>query len=108
MVSDVQSDNVDTQSLVGGAKSVISSCTNKTKSGALNKHCLEEKCGGKLISGTNFATHVKKAHPEVSKTAFCYTACSGEDCKLCKGKYCSSYLLFWCQKQIWHQSKRSY
>jgi hypothetical protein len=81
VVSDVQSDNVDTQSLVGGAKSVISSCTNRTKSGALNKHCLEEKCGGKLISGAHFSRHCRDIHPEVSKTALCYASCAGEACQ---------------------------
>lgn len=65
-------------------ESSMSMVTNKTKSGAVNKHCMHEKCQGKLISGINWGTHLKKVH---ERTAFVgnkdYYYCLGEECHFC-------------------------
>lgn len=65
-------------------ESSISIVTNKTKSGAVNKHCMRKKCEGKLISGYNWSKHLKKVHD--GATFICnkdYYYCSGDECHLC-------------------------
>jgi len=41
-------------------KSVISNApTNKSSSGAIDKHCLSEECGGTKITGRNWSRHIQ-------------------------------------------------
>jgi hypothetical protein len=69
-------------------ESTFSKMTSKTKSGAINKHCMHEKCQGKLIAGNNWGVHIKKVHERA--VLFCnkdFYFCGGEECHLCQGKF---------------------
>ena len=46
-------------------KSVVSMKTTKTtksKSGHLHKHCMEEKCCFRRVTGNHWSRHIKDAH----------------------------------------------
>ena len=73
--------NSDTGSMVAG--SMISAMTSKSKSGAVNKHCNDIKCGAKLISGINWSTHVKRVHGGEEDAKKNFTSCIGLDCAAC-------------------------
>lgn len=47
-------------------KSAISVITTKSRSGkALDKHCLHERCAGKVVSGANAKKHaIEQNHPK--------------------------------------------
>jgi hypothetical protein len=65
------------------AKSTFTRMT-KAACGALNKHCTMGDCGGKLITGSNWARHTKQFHSAIPKDSWEYTACSGAgDCHYC-------------------------
>ena len=50
----------------------LSSTTTKSKGGtALNKHCYTGTCTGKLFSGSNARTHLKKHQEEEKKMEKC-------------------------------------
>jgi hypothetical protein len=72
------------------SNSYITGFTSKTKTGAINKHCMMGKCNSKRISGINWSTHVKKVHKGFlgNKEGRDYIKCAGAGCNACaKGKY---------------------
>jgi hypothetical protein len=87
------------------SNSYITGFTSKTKTGAINKHCMMDKCNSKRISGINWSTHVKKVHKGFlgNKEGRDYVKCAGAGCNACaKGKYSillllllASYSYFW-------------
>jgi hypothetical protein len=66
-------------------KSSMSTSTRRGK--ALDKHCLDEKCNGKKISGKNWGAHKKiKGHGADCKYKVCETTDACETC-LKQGKF---------------------
>jgi hypothetical protein len=56
-------------SVVGGgnvARSTVSRAA-KAQCGANHKHCEMGDCGGKLISGSHWAEHIKDMHDGIAK-----------------------------------------
>jgi hypothetical protein len=65
-------------------ESTFTKMTRKTKSGAINKHCMHEMCEGKLISGYHWVKHLKAVHEGlVFACNIDYFYCDGNDCDTC-------------------------
>jgi len=59
--------------------------TTKSTCGARHKHCVSGNCDGKLVTGTNWATHVERKHTNGTVS---YNLCTGASCIDCRqGKY---------------------
>jgi hypothetical protein len=64
----------------------------KTKSGALNKHCMVKGCDGKYVNGYNWSKHMKDNHNGLVPL---FTACAGDGCNACiNGMYILWTLVF--------------
>jgi len=66
-------------------ESVLSEVPTKSACGALDKHCITGKCGGKLIRGNNWYRHNEYKH---SYVVVSYKTCVDKNSTYCKqGKY---------------------